>query len=168
MTTMTTRTFPLDDLLVCGNCQGRISLEHNPQPRYICENSCTAAFKASELNRLLIPEITAVVVTDATYPLLKASFIRALTETTNPDTAPSDDEIRRLIIDPDTFLAEDAVSAAAEAANNLHRTSRTAHRPGNDPVRLGFASRISACRSAPARNGAARYHQGVKTLPQIQ
>ena len=81
MTTMTTRTFPLDDLLVCGNCQGRISLEHNPQPRYICENSCTAAFKASELN---------------------------------PDTAPSDDEIRRLIIDPDTFLAEDAVSAAAE------------------------------------------------------
>ena len=114
MTTMTTRTFPLDDLLVCGNCQGRISLEHNPQPRYICENSCTAAFKASELNRLLIPEITAVVVTDATYPLLKASFIRALTETTNPDTAPSDDEIRRLIIDPDTFLAEDAVSAAAE------------------------------------------------------
>ena len=114
MTTMTTRTFPLDDLLVCGNCQGRISLEHNPQPRYICENSCTAAFKASELNRLLIPEITAVVVTDATYPLLKASFIRALTETTNLDTAPSDDEIRRLIIDPDTFLAEDAVSAAAE------------------------------------------------------
>ena len=111
---MTTRTFPLDDLLVCGNCQGRISLEHNPQPRYICENSCTAAFKASELNRLLIPEITAVVVTDATYPLLKASFIRALTETTNPDTAPSDDEIRRLIIDPDTLLAEDAVSAAAE------------------------------------------------------
>ena len=119
MTTMTTRTFPLDDLLVCGNCQGRISLEHNPQPRYICENSCTAAFKASELNRLLIPEITAVVVTDATYPLLKASFIRALTETTNPDTAPSDDEIRRLIIDPDTFLAEDAVSAAAELLTTL-------------------------------------------------
>ena len=119
MTTMTTRTFPLDDLLVCGNCQGRISLEHNTQPRYICENSCTAAFKASELNRLLIPEITAVVVTDATYPLLKASFIRALTETTNPDTAPSDDEIRRLIIDPDTFLAEDAVSAAAELLTTL-------------------------------------------------
>ena len=119
MTTMTTRTFPLDDLLVCGNCQGRISLEHNPQPRYICENSCTAAFKASELNRLLIPEITAVVVTNATYPLLKASFIRALTETTNPDTAPSDDEIRRLIIDPDTFLAEDAVSAAAELLTTL-------------------------------------------------
>ena len=119
MTTMTTRTFPLDDLLVCGNCQGRISLEHNPQPRYICENSCTAAFKASELNRLLIPEITAVVVTNATYPLLKASFIRALTETANPDTAPSDDEIRRLIIDPDTFLAEDAVSAAAELLTTL-------------------------------------------------
>ena len=116
MTTMTARTFPLDDLLTCGNCQGKFTLETDPQPRYVCGNSCSTGFRADELNRLVIPEVTAVVVTDATFPTLKARFVHAMTETTDQDqdAQPSDAEIRRLVTDPETFLADDAVPAAAE------------------------------------------------------
>lgn len=116
MTTMTARTFPLDDLLTCGVCQGKIALEHDPQPRYVCRASCTAGFRADELNRLLVPEITAVVVTDSTFPMLKDRFVHVLAETTDqdPDSPPSDEEIHRCVTDPSTFLAEDAGPAAAE------------------------------------------------------
>ena len=116
MTTMTPRTFPLDDLLTCGTCEGKFTLEHDPRPRYVCENSCTPSFWADELNRLLIPEVTDVVVTDSTFQTLKASFVHVLAETTdlNPDDMPSEDEVRQFIADLETFLADDAVPAAAE------------------------------------------------------
>ena len=116
MRTMTARTLPLDDLLTCGACQGKITLEHDPQPRYVCRNWCTAGFRADELNRLLIPAITAVVITDGTFPMLKDRFVHVLAETTDqdPDSPPSDDEIRRCVTDPEIFLGDDAAPAAAE------------------------------------------------------
>ena len=106
--------FPLDDLLVCAGCEGEISLSHGPEPRYRCRNSCATTFSASELNRRLIAEITGVVITDATFPSLKAHFARNLDESGDQGEQPSDDEIRRLVTDPETLMAVDAVPAAAE------------------------------------------------------
>ena len=116
MTITTAPAFPVDKLLACAKCGSEFKLTDDPEPRYTCRDSCSAPFKANELNRLLIPEITAVVVTDATYPSLRASFMQILAQTTDQETdaTPSDDEIRRFVTDPETFLAEDAVAEAAE------------------------------------------------------
>ena len=55
-----------------------------------------------------------MVVTDATFPTLREGFIRLLKDTTGTDHMPSDQEIRQLATDPDTYLKEDAVPAATE------------------------------------------------------
>jgi len=114
MTTTTAPTFPVDTLLNCATCQSEIKLRNGTEPRYGCPNSCVPTFSASELNRLLIHEITRAVITDSTFPMLKDRFFKALAETGSADGTPSDDEIRRLVTDPDTLMAVDAVPAAAE------------------------------------------------------
>ena len=114
MTTVTAPAFPADNLLACAMCGGEIKLGKDPEPRYTCPNSCVPTFRPSELNRLLIREITRVVITDSTFPMLKDRFFNALAETGSTDEGPSDAEIRRLVTDPDTFLAEDGVAAVSE------------------------------------------------------
>lgn len=114
MTTATAPAFPVDTLLTCAMCGGEIKLGQNPEPRYTCPNSCVPAFRPGELNRLLIREITRVVITDGTFPMLRDRFFHALAETGNADDNPSDERIRQLVADPDTFLAEDEVAAASK------------------------------------------------------
>ena len=114
MTTATATTFPIDSLLACAVCHSEIKLDRDPEPRYTCPNSCAPNFRPHELNRLLILEITRAVITDSTFPMLKDRFFNALVEIQGSADGPSDDEIRRLVTDPDTFLAEDAAPAAAE------------------------------------------------------
>ena len=116
MTTTTTKNFPADKLLACAKCAGPFALTVAQEPRYHCSNSCGPSYNAQELNRLLIPQITAVVITDTTFPTLREDFIRLLKDTTGTDTEhmPTDDEIRHLATDPESFLKEDAVPAAAE------------------------------------------------------
>ena len=72
------------------------------------------AFAAGALNRKLIPEITAVVITDATLPSLREHFVRTLAEAGDQDRQPPDNEIRRLVNDPETFLADGAVPMAVD------------------------------------------------------
>ena len=119
MTTATARAFPVDTLLTCAKCQGHIKLGKEPESRYTCPNSCMPTFRARELNRLLILEITRVVITDSTFPMLKDRFFNALAENGGADGSPSDDEIRRLATDPDTLLAEDALPAACELLGTI-------------------------------------------------
>ena len=114
MTTTTTKNFPADKLLACAKCGGPFALTVAQEPRYHCSNSCGPSFNAQELNRLLIPQITAVVITDTTFPTLREGFIRLLKDTTGTEHLPSDQEIRQLATDPESFLKEDAVPAAAE------------------------------------------------------
>ena len=112
MTTATAPAFPVDTLLTCAKCGGEMRLGKDPEPRYTCPNLCVPTFRPSELNRLLIREITTVVITDHTFPMLKDRFCQALAETEGAEDGPSDDEIRQLATDPDTLLAEDAMAAA--------------------------------------------------------
>ena len=114
MKTATAPAFPIDTLLTCARCGGKIKLGQDPEPRYTCPNSCVPTFRPSELNRLLIREITGAVITDSTFPVLKDRFFNALAETGNTSDRPTDDQIRRLVADPDTFLTEDAMQASAE------------------------------------------------------
>lgn len=116
MAASTKKNFPADKLFTCAKCGGKFSLTADQEPRYNCPNPCGHSFKALELNRLLIPQITAVVITDATFPTLRERFIRLLKDATGEETGhmPPDDEIRQLATDPDSFLNEDAVTASAE------------------------------------------------------
>lgn len=116
MTTMTAPTFPADRLLTCAKCGSEITLSREPEPRYACANACITPFRAKELNRLLITDITAVVINDATFPMLKASFIEGMRETAghDPGNPPTDDVIRRYANDPDTFMRESNAALAAE------------------------------------------------------
>ena len=116
MTTTTTTKFPADKLLICATCQGELSLSADPEPRYHCPNSRTPSFNARELNRLLIQQIAAVVITDATFPTLREGFIDLLKHTngSGPEHMPSDEKIRQHATDPESFLKEEAVPAAAE------------------------------------------------------
>ena len=139
MTTTTTKNFPADKLLTCAKCGSQFSLTADPEPRYNCPNSCGPSFRARKLNRLLIPQITAVVITDATFPKLRERFMRLLKDTTGEDTGhmPSDDEIRQLATDPDSFLKEDAVTAAAELLASF--IDRIELEPGQATIQYALA-----------------------------
>ena len=121
MTTTTAPTFPTDNLLTCAKCGCDVRLSQEPEYRYTCGNSCSLTFKADELNRLLIAEITAVVVTDATFPALKANFLETLAEVVghDPENQPSDDLIRQYVTDPDTFLRKSNAPTTAELLAKL-------------------------------------------------
>ena len=112
MTTATAPAFPVDALLTCATCEGELNLTRDPELRYRCR-TCATSFVANELNRLLIAEIADVVITDATFPWLKDHFARAMAESGAQGERPSDDEIRRLVTDPETFLTEEAIPEAA-------------------------------------------------------
>ena len=115
MTTATAPTFPIDDLLTCATCGAEMTTRVDPEPRYVCPGPCGTIFKAMGLYPVLLTAITSVVVTEATFPDLKHSFMEGLAESGHdPDDVPDDDVIRRIANDPNTFLAEKAVSAAAE------------------------------------------------------
>ena len=116
MTTASIPTFPIDELLTCARCGNEMTTRVDPEPRYVCQSPCTAAFRARELYPVLLTAITSVVVTEATFPSLKARFTQGLKEAgyDDPDDHPSDDVIRRLVNDPDTFLLESTVTATAE------------------------------------------------------
>ena len=116
MTTATAPTFPIDDLLACARCGNQMTTRVDPQPRYVCPGPCGAAFSAMELYPLLLTAITSVVVTEATFPDLKASFVAGLAESERhgPADVPADEVILRIVNDPDTFVADSAVVATAE------------------------------------------------------
>ena len=113
MTTATAPAFPIDGLLTCAICEGELSLTHDREPRYRCRSSCSTSFAAGRLNRLLIAEITDVVITDATFPWLKDHFAQDLAESGDRGEPPADEELRRLVTDPETFLADEAMPEAA-------------------------------------------------------
>ena len=116
MTILPSPTFPIDDLLTCGKCGAKMALMPDPEAKYSCPNSCNAPFKATELNRLVIREVATAVITEGTFPYLKAAVARAKVQdpAIDPSEHLSDDQIRRLTTDADTFLAEGQVPAAAE------------------------------------------------------
>ena len=115
MATTTARPFPIDRLLTCGHCSAEVALSGGPETRYVCPNSCLPAFRAVELNRLVIRAVTNAVITDSTIPTL----MNAMAETREQDPSiavpdPSEAEIRRLVTDPETLLNPNEASAAAE------------------------------------------------------
>ena len=116
MNILTSPAFPIDNLLTCGKCGVNMALVPDPEAKYSCPNSCHAPFKATELNRLVIREVATTVITEGTFPYLKAAVAQAKAEdpAIDPSEHLSDDQIRRLTTDADTFLAEGQVPAAAE------------------------------------------------------
>ena len=64
---------------------------------------------------LLLTPIRSVVITEDTLPDLKASFMRSLAEWEhhNPADSPTEDVIRRITNDPDTFVNGRTVQASA-------------------------------------------------------
>ena len=127
MTTTTAPTFPIDRLLTCGHCSTAITLSGELETQYSCPNSCLPAFKAVELNRLVIGAVTSAAITDSTIPTLMNAVANAMDETReqNPSIIvpdPSPQQIRDLATDPETLLNPDEVTAAAKLLHTLiHR-----------------------------------------------
>ena len=68
-----TRAFPTDNLLVCAQCREKFSLTKGPEPRYTCHGPCGHSYRALELNRLTLPQITAAVITNVTFHQLASA-----------------------------------------------------------------------------------------------
>ena len=109
--TTATRAFPTDNLLVCAQCREKFSLTKGPEPRYACHGPCGHSYRAEELNRLSLPQITAAVVTNVTFHSVSDGLDHMYREATGQeaDNFPSDQEIRRLAADPDFLLIEHTV-----------------------------------------------------------
>ena len=116
MATMTLPTFPIDGLLTCSRCGSPMTTHLYSEPRYVCQGQCSTTFRAIELYPLLLTAITSVVITEATLPDLKASFMAGWFESEHHEPAemPSHEVIRRIAKDPNTFLARSAVTDTAE------------------------------------------------------
>lgn len=114
MTTTPVPAFPIDDLVTYAKCGNQATLNKDPEQQYHCYLSCSLPIRARELNAYLIPKITSAVITETTFPALKDRFLKALTKTPARHQYPSDDEIRGILHDPNTFLTEGAAPAAAE------------------------------------------------------
>ena len=120
MKILNTPTFPIDNLLTCGKCGAKVDLLPDPEANYGCPNSCNTPVKAAKLNRLVIRSVVAAVITEGTFPYLRAAVHAALAHARaeDPTVAPSehlsDDQVRRFTTNADTFLAEGQVPAAAE------------------------------------------------------
>ena len=138
----TARTYPIDRLLICGNCGAGMKLEYATEPCYACPNGCAAPQGAEELNRTIIGGIIPAVVTGVTFPALKAAATRALVEIQVdhpdlPDQDITDKKIRARLINPDTMMAEDQVEESAGLLGMF--IERIEVRPGQVTVRYAMA-----------------------------
>ena len=114
MTMLATPTLPLDGLLVCGNCHAAMQLSGAADTAlYRCPNICdTPALRARELNRLIFDELSTQLVTDESFPFLRQKTDEAFEASKQEEPRldeipkPDDDELRRLVADPDNFLRE--------------------------------------------------------------
>ena len=106
-----TQAFPTDNLLVCAQCREKFSLTKGPDPRYACHGPCGHSYRALELNRLSLPQITAAVITNVTFHSVSDGLDHMYREATGQeaDNFPSDQEIRRLTANPDFLLIENTV-----------------------------------------------------------
>ncbi len=135
-------TYPIDRLIVCGNCEAGMELEHSPESSYACPNGCASPRGAEELNRTIIGGIIPAVVTGVTFPALKAAATRALVEIQVdhpdlPDQDITDKKIRARLINPETMMAEDQVEESAALLGKF--IERIEVRPGQVTVRYVMA-----------------------------
>lgn len=129
--------FPLDHLLECNRCSATMRLQEGPEPTYHCTgrpdqtNRCGApAFRARDLNQRLIREVLQVVITDSTRPAFMAEAGGALAEARRRPM--EEDELRKIVIDPEWFMAE---NQAPEAGAVLGRfIDRIRVQPGTAEV----------------------------------
>ena len=140
--TTTARTYPIDHLIVCGSCGARMTLEQHREPRYACPNSCTAPLEADALNRTVIGGIVPAVLTADTFPMLRAAAARAFAEMQAdfpelPIEGPTDEEIRALLNDPGTLMAEHRADEVAGLLGTFIESIEV--RPGRATVRYRVA-----------------------------
>ena len=138
----TARTYPIDRLLICGNCGAGMKLEYATEPHYACPNGCAAPLEAEALNRAIIGGIIPAVITGSTFPALKAAAAQAIAEmqADNPGLSGeglTDERIQALLNDPSTLTAE---GRAEESAGLLETfIERIEVRPGQATVRYTMA-----------------------------
>ena len=119
MNAPTSTIFPLDGLLICGQCGEPMHINDGLEPRYVCEPECsTPSLRAGGVDMMLIGQIMETVLT----PRNTATVLR----TTNEELADAGEQysltardIKQLSKRPELL-----VQAAGSASETRHLLSR--------------------------------------------
>ena len=146
MTTAVQVNFLLNGALRCGECGATLTVQMDGEARYACASGqgCeTPAYRAGELNRVILTAVLATRFTSETTPQLARDMIELLDRELPPGEPMPEDlgrVIRKAATDPEWIMAEEmAEEAQEELARWIHsspRCTRGHPTPQNNPKRL--------------------------------
>ena len=127
MTTAVQVNFPLNGALRCGECGCAMTVQPEREARYACASGqgCeTPAYRAAELNRVILTAFLSSRFTPETTPQLAREMIELLDRELPPGEPMPEDlgrVIRKAATDPEWIMAEEmAEEAQEELAHWIH------------------------------------------------
>ena len=119
MNAPTPTAFPLDGLLICGQCGEPMHINDDLEPRYVCEPKCsTPSLPAGSVNMMLIGQILKTVLTPRNTAAVLRSANKELADA-GEQYSMTDRDIEELSKRPDLLVQ--TAGSASEARNVLSR-----------------------------------------------
>ena len=112
MNAPTSTTFPLDGLLICGQCGEPMRINDDLEPRYVCETECsTPSLRAGGVDMMLIGRVLETVLTPMNTATVLRTANKELAEESGGQLTMTGRDIEELSKRPD-LLVQAAGSAS--------------------------------------------------------
>ena len=96
--------FPLEGLLICGQCSEQMTLEDDREPRYACRHGCSPWLRAGAGDTMIIGRVLDTVLTPRNTATLLEAANEGLADETGAQHVLTDRDIGELTNRPDLLI----------------------------------------------------------------
>ena len=120
MNAPTSTTFPLDGMLICGQCDEPMHINDGLEPQYVCEQECsTPSLRAGSVDMMLIERILETVLTPRNTATVLRIANKELADETGGQHSMTNRDIEEFYKRPDLLVQ--TANSASETRNLLSR-----------------------------------------------
>ena len=113
-------TFPLDTMLICGQCDKPMRINDGPEPRYVCKPECsTPSLRAGSVDMMLIGRILETILTPRNTAAVLRMANKELADETDGQRSMTNRDIEKLYKRPDLLVQ--TAGSTFETRNLLSR-----------------------------------------------
>ena len=98
-------TFPLDTLMICGQCNKPMRINDGPDPQYVCKPECsTPSLRAGSIDMMLIGRILETILTPKNTAAVLRAANKELADETDGQRSMTNRDIEKLNKRPDLLV----------------------------------------------------------------